>query len=95
MDRRFLGDLADIAADKFGGKKYHYQEPVNKRVGNAVFRFWGRMFLIGLAFSFLSSASMIYFAWSQDRAEKEAAAETAALADEKAKRNPWALQKQK
>ena len=90
MMRRLISDIADIADEKVSGKRYHYSEPANKRVANAVFRFWGRMIAIGVAFSLLSSVAMIYVSWSQQKAEEAAAA---AEAEKTKKRNPWALEK--
>ena len=90
MMRRLISDIADIADEKVSGKRYHYPETATQRAGSAVFRFWGRMIAIGLAFSLMSSAAMIYAAWSQDKAAKEAAA---AEAEEKKKCNPWAVEK--
>lgn len=96
--RRLITDVADIADQNLNGKRYHYKnqlqnEPVQKRVGNAVMGFWFRMILIGLAFSTIGSVATIYSAWSKQQASEAAAAAEAAKAEDARKRNPWALQK--
>lgn len=93
--RRLISDVADIAGEQVSGKRYHYKnqtqnEPIQKRAANAVFRFWFRMILIGLAFSTLGSVAAIYSAYQKQQAEIAAAE---AEAQKAKKRNPWALEK--
>ena len=96
--RRLITDVADIADQNLSGKRYHYKnqlqnEPVQKRVGNAVMGFWFRMILIGLAFSTMGSLATIYMGWKKQEIAAEAKAAEEAEAERARKRNPWALER--
>lgn len=72
-----------------GGKRYHYDKPLNERVANRVFRYWGRMILIGLAFPAFTMIAVVVGASIEDSAQEETAAEQRPAS----KPNPWSLDK--
>lgn len=79
--------LEGISDGLNGGKRYHYDKPLNERVANRVFRFWGRMILIGLAFPAFTMIAVVVGALLDDQAQEEAVAER----EQPSKPNPWSL----
>jgi hypothetical protein len=85
----FLGRLEGIAEGLNPGKRYHYDKPLNERVASRVFRFWGRMIFIGLAFPAITMIAVVAGALLDDKAQEETMAER----EQTSKPNPWSLAK--
>jgi hypothetical protein len=87
--RALLEQLEGVSKTLNGGKRYHYDKPLNERLANSVFRFWGRMILIGLAVPTFTMIAVVVGASIEDSPQEEAVAEQKPAS----KPNPWSIDK--
>ena len=46
----FIGRIFKSVVEGASGEKatYHYEKPLNERIGNGIFKFWGRMMVFSM-----------------------------------------------